>query len=66
MNSARTLAASKQGGINEASPEKLVRDVRVLERFSLLSVPSDDAERVVETVSGTEVAGQTVQLQRAG
>jgi len=43
-----------------------VRDVRVLEQFSLLSVPADDADRVIEQVSGTEVAGQPVRLQRAG
>src|SRR3954447_219215 len=41
-----------------------VRDVRVLEQFSLLSVPSADADRVVESV--TEVAGNKVVLRRAG
>jgi ATP-dependent RNA helicase DeaD len=41
-----------------------VRDVRVLERFSLLSVPAGDADRVLESV--TEVAGTPVRLQRAG
>jgi ATP-dependent RNA helicase DeaD len=41
-----------------------VRDVRVLEQFSLLSVPSADADRVVEAV--TEVAGTKVVLKRAG
>jgi ATP-dependent RNA helicase DeaD len=43
-----------------------VRDVKVLERFSLLSVPEDEAERVVAAVSGAQVAGQAVRLQRAG
>jgi ATP-dependent RNA helicase DeaD len=43
-----------------------VRDVRVLERFSLLSVPEDDAERVVAQVTGTDVAGHPLRLQRAG
>ena len=43
-----------------------VRDVRVLERFSLLSVPAADADRVVEQVSGSAVAGQTLSLQLAG
>ncbi|HZO36465.1 MAG TPA: DEAD/DEAH box helicase [Solirubrobacteraceae bacterium] len=43
-----------------------VRDVRVLERFSLLSVPSAEAERVVEQVSGSDVAGQPLSLQLAG
>src|SRR4051812_19505043 len=42
-----------------------VRDVRVLERFSLLSVPEGDAERVVAAVSGTQVAGNPLKLQRA-
>jgi len=43
-----------------------VRDVKVLERFSLLSVPESEAERVVAAVSGSEIAGTQVQLQRAG
>jgi ATP-dependent RNA helicase DeaD len=43
-----------------------VRDVKVLERFSLLSVPAADAERVVEQVSGAEVQGKRLSLKRAG
>jgi ATP-dependent RNA helicase DeaD len=43
-----------------------VRDVKVLERFSLLSVPEDDAERVVKALAGAELAGKTVSLRRAG
>jgi ATP-dependent RNA helicase DeaD len=42
-----------------------VRNVRVLERFTLLEVPDKDADRVVERVSGTEVCGQPVLLERA-
>ncbi|HVW19060.1 MAG TPA: DEAD/DEAH box helicase [Solirubrobacteraceae bacterium] len=42
-----------------------VRDVRVLERFSLLSVPADDAERVLERLAGAEVGGRPLRLQRA-
>jgi ATP-dependent RNA helicase DeaD len=42
-----------------------VRNVRVLERFTLLEVPDGQAERVVERVSGTEVAGQVVRLEAA-
>ncbi len=42
-----------------------VRDVRVLEQFSLLSVPADEAERIVKVVSGTEVSGRPMRLQRA-
>ena len=34
-----------------------VRDVRVLEHFSFLSVPLSDAERVVDSVNGTPVNG---------
>jgi len=43
-----------------------VRDVRVLEQFSLLSVPADDADRVLEKVAGAQVAGKPLRLQRAG
>jgi ATP-dependent RNA helicase DeaD len=42
-----------------------VRNVRVLERFTLLEVPERDAERVVDRVSGTEVCGQPVRLEPA-
>ena len=42
-----------------------VRNVRVLERFTLLEVPERDADRVVERVSGTEVCGQPVRLEPA-
>ena len=42
-----------------------VRNVRVLERFALLDVPEQDADRVVEEVSGTEVCGQPVRLEPA-
>jgi ATP-dependent RNA helicase DeaD len=42
-----------------------VRNVRVLERFTLLEVPEKDADRVVERVSGTEVCGHSVLLERA-
>ena len=42
-----------------------VRNVRVLERFTLLEVPDREAERVVDQVSGTEVCGQPVRLEPA-
>jgi ATP-dependent RNA helicase DeaD len=42
-----------------------VRNVRVLERFTLLEVPEKDAERVVDRVSGTELCGQSVRLEPA-
>jgi ATP-dependent RNA helicase DeaD len=42
-----------------------VRDVRVLEHFSFLSVPLSDAERVVDAVDGTPVNGATLRLEIA-
>ncbi len=42
-----------------------VRNVRVLERFTLLEVPEQDMDRVVDRVSGTELLGQSVQLEPA-
>src|SRR3954451_20635584 len=42
-----------------------IRDVRVLEHFSFLSVPLSDAERVVESVNGTPVNGTTLRLEIA-
>jgi ATP-dependent RNA helicase DeaD len=42
-----------------------VRDVRVLEHFSFLSVPLSDAERVVESVNGTPVNGTVLRLEIA-
>jgi ATP-dependent RNA helicase DeaD len=42
-----------------------VRNVRVLERFTLLEVPEAQAERVVDRVSGTELCGQVVRLEPA-
>jgi ATP-dependent RNA helicase DeaD len=40
-----------------------VRDVRVLERFSLLCVPGDEADRVVDAVAGQQVNGAALRLQ---
>jgi ATP-dependent RNA helicase DeaD len=42
-----------------------VRDVRVLERFSLLTVPRSEADRVVEAVAGAEVNGAALRLEVA-
>jgi ATP-dependent RNA helicase DeaD len=39
-----------------------VRDVQVMERFSLLSVPASDAERVVAELTGHDVAGTQLRL----
>ena len=41
-----------------------VRDVRVLDRFSFLSVPAADADRVIGALDGTQVSGAPVALQR--
>jgi ATP-dependent RNA helicase DeaD len=40
-----------------------VRDVRVLERFSLFAVPDAEAARIVDAVKGTQVNGATLRLQ---
>jgi ATP-dependent RNA helicase DeaD len=42
-----------------------VRNVRVLERFAFVEVPAQEAERVVDLVSGTEVRGQRLRLEPA-
>jgi ATP-dependent RNA helicase DeaD len=42
-----------------------VRNVRVLERFTVLEVPSELADRVVEKASGAEVYGAELRLERA-
>jgi DbpA RNA binding domain len=36
----------------------------VLDRFSFLSVPSGEAERVIDALDGREVRGQALSLQR--
>jgi ATP-dependent RNA helicase DeaD len=43
-----------------------VRDVLVLDRFSFLSVPAAEAERVIEALNGSQVRGRTLSLQRVG
>ena len=41
-----------------------VRDVMVLERFSFLSVPEGEAERVIEALDGNDVRGRSLSLER--
>jgi ATP-dependent RNA helicase DeaD len=41
-----------------------VRDVTVLERFSFLSVPEAEADRVVDAMDGRPVKGQEIGLER--
>jgi ATP-dependent RNA helicase DeaD len=42
-----------------------VRNVRVLERFAFVEVPAEDAERVVQQASGTDVGGRTLRFEQA-
>jgi ATP-dependent RNA helicase DeaD len=42
-----------------------VRDVRVLRRFSLLSVPESEVERVISQVDGTDVRGTALRIELA-
>ncbi|HZE05907.1 MAG TPA: DEAD/DEAH box helicase, partial [Solirubrobacteraceae bacterium] len=42
-----------------------VRNVRVLERFALVEVPQDEADRVVRETGGTEVRGHVLRLELA-
>jgi ATP-dependent RNA helicase DeaD len=41
-----------------------IRNVRILERFALVEVPSDEAERIVEAVNGKTVRGRKLALER--
>ena len=41
-----------------------VRDVLVLDRFSFLSVPEAEAERVIGALDGREVQGRALSLER--
>jgi ATP-dependent RNA helicase DeaD len=41
-----------------------VRDVLVLDRFSFLSVPAADAERVIAALDGHPLRGQELSLER--
>jgi ATP-dependent RNA helicase DeaD len=42
-----------------------IRNVRLLEQFALFEVPADQAERVADSVDGTEVRGHTLRLELA-
>ena len=43
-----------------------VRDVLVLDRFSFLSVPAGEADRVIDLLDGRELRGRAVSLERVG
>jgi ATP-dependent RNA helicase DeaD len=53
-------AVTSAGGLDGEA----VRDVLVLERFSFLSVPESDAERVIEALHDKPVGGQKLSLER--
>ena len=42
-----------------------VRNVKVLDRFAFVEVPESDADRVIEGVSGSEIRGEKLTLERA-
>jgi ATP-dependent RNA helicase DeaD len=54
-------AVTREAGVDGEA----VRDVRVLERFAFLSVPEADAARIADAVSGAQVSGLTLKLERA-
>ena len=54
-------AVTREAGVDGEA----VRDVRVLERFAFLSVPEADAARIADAVSGAQVSGVTLKLERA-
>ncbi len=43
-----------------------VRDVLVLDRFSFVSVPAADADRVIEALDGHSVRGRSLKLEKVG
>ncbi len=53
-------AVTSQAGLDGEA----VRDVMVLDRFSFLSVPEAEADRVIEALSGREVRGRALSLER--
>jgi ATP-dependent RNA helicase DeaD len=42
-----------------------VRDVQVLERFTLFSVPDSEAHRIVEAVDGSDLGGRALRVELA-
>jgi ATP-dependent RNA helicase DeaD len=41
-----------------------VRDVMLLDRFSFLSVPAGEADRVIESLDGKSITGHEMSLER--
>lgn len=71
------LGAGRGGGVEVADivgavtsatglDGEAVRDVLVLERFSFLSVPESEADRVIRELSGRRVRGNEARLERVG
>jgi ATP-dependent RNA helicase DeaD len=54
-------AVTREAGIDGEA----VRDVRVLERFTLFSVPQSEAARIAEAVNGTDVHGRELRVELA-
>ena len=46
-------------------PDKAIRDVRVLHRFSFVELDADQAERAVEFLDGTKLKGREIRLEVA-
>ena len=55
------LPVAKETGLHGEA----IRDVKLLERFSFLSVPAEDAERVVAAVDGATVKGIRLRVEPA-
>jgi ATP-dependent RNA helicase DeaD len=69
------LASGRAGGVRVADivgavtsatglDGEAVRDVQVLDRFSFLSVPATEADRVIDALRGSTVRGNPVRLER--
>jgi ATP-dependent RNA helicase DeaD len=54
-------AVAEHGGLDNEH----IRNVRLLERFALLEVPADEADRVAGAVTGAEVRGLKLKLEPA-
>jgi ATP-dependent RNA helicase DeaD len=61
LSEADVVAAVHGAGLDGEA----IRNVRLLERFTLLEIPAAEVERVVEKVSGTDVNGVTLRLAPA-
>jgi ATP-dependent RNA helicase DeaD len=58
---AAELIAALAGG--SGLDGEAIRNVRVLERFALVEVPSEEVERIVAAVNGTELHGRRLALE---